>query len=1427
MATAKAQLKLTRDLISKKDYKGAYDAANRVLRDDPVNYNGLVFLALSCLELNDNKRSEEAYRAAIKENESQPLAWQGISRLYERTEQWEPYAQALLKLADLFSASGDFVKCAESISKLIDTRRKHGSTIEIIQALSLLLDGSPYHATLSNLPEPDASSPTASTVFDIQSAIYNSLPIVQEIIQLTEQFEQNLITQQIQARRTRIDAPPLEQLKVIVKREVWSASKLESLYEEVLNHPRTDDELRRSIEASLLQRKRERLWSLDSADPAKEALRQEVTEMVNGIVLLKIPNEFAWCQYFETADFESIDEYNLRDIRMFLTILPDSHMAQLWRAWLRLKNLPENEEEEFVLEDDSDPLDWLLDLWQTLPESVLLRRVTALLQWKQADYQNAIKAAEAAMRVLSDLQAGTGLQLSKTLKSLNVILACSLVHLYPPKYHARALRILDPILEEDLNQVDCRLARGYVHQVAGRWVEAQSDFDQVVAVVAVEDSRYIEAAEEAAWCQVQAGEVDLGKASLERVIEILESGEDETAQARAWWRLGRATWEEGNPGSYQESYKHWITALKRSSVFASAYTSLGVYYADYIEPRDLTRASKCFQKAFELDAREAEAARRLAEAFVAEQEWDLAEIVAKRTIEGEGGTTSQDQTGSVVIRHIPANVWAWKIVGIVALNKQDYTDAIQSFQVALRSAGEDSVAWLRLGEAYALAGRYTASLRALSRAEQLSPEDYVCKYQIAEVTRELGDYQTAIDLYSKVIDLHPSDLVLHAARCNTRLSLARSEQAKGFLERAYLSCVETLEEALFALELEGPSMRSVWKIIADACSELARRPINSDGSGTSAKSALAKVILKLGEDPTYLDQRLGSLIDFEQILVMCQDDGVELAADLIAGKAAIASSNYCIHLAGNNDAFLSASYYDLSVHLSELVSAQATFLDSSTITLALDLAIEYVKKAIRIQPDEPLYWNCLGSLTVENKPKLSQHAFIRAIQNDPKDPILWCNLGLLYIKNADDKLAQEAFSRAQVVDPDCAMSWVGQALVAGARRDIQGSLSLLEHAVSLTADMPIPNLEFAYRVFASLSRGVDRSSSNSDIVISAFFALERCLQRRSNDILGLHLAALISERIGLTARAAIFAQRCAKILEAVYERSEDPQVARKYAITQATLGRVLLAEGDFGGSLAAFETVLGLIDKADADSGDATDNEAQRLRCIAHLSSGLANLLAGEIDSAIPSFDAALEEAPPSLRTQCIILQAQTMWILGTEEARDMAKTLLLDCIGGEERNLDAIVVLSAIATLMGDETLLDAALSEIITMSPKERQKLDHLHRVDTLLIRHHLLLGSLVDAVKVAKDTLELDPGNDKSRLYLCELLIRQSNYPEAVQLLKVETADASTAAARLRLLSIASLAADKDSAKIVGKQLMEKAVALAPWEAENWTGLAYASV
>ena len=47
---------------------------------------------------------------------------------------------------------------------------------------------------------------------------------------------------------------------------------------------------------------------------------------------------------------------------------------------------------------------------------------------------------------------------------------------------------------------------------------------------------------------------------------------------------------------------------------------------------DSPRAYKCFQKAFELDAGETEAAERLARDFADSRQWDLVEVIAQRVL---------------------------------------------------------------------------------------------------------------------------------------------------------------------------------------------------------------------------------------------------------------------------------------------------------------------------------------------------------------------------------------------------------------------------------------------------------------------------------------------------------------------------------------------------------------------------------------------------------------------------------------------------------------------------------------------------------------------------------------------------------------------------------------------------------------------------
>ena len=60
---------------------------------------------------------------------------------------------------------------------------------------------------------------------------------------------------------------------------------------------------------------------------------------------------------------------------------------------------------------------------------------------------------------------------------------------------------------------------------------------------------------------------------------------------------------------------------------------------------------------------------------------------------------------------------------------------------------------------------------------------------------------------------------------------------------------------------------------------------------------------------------------------------------------------------------------------------------------------------------------------------------------------------MLYLNNEDYALANEALLKAQTLDPDNTLAWVGQALVLMAEDQAKDAVALLEHAIGLTADL--------------------------------------------------------------------------------------------------------------------------------------------------------------------------------------------------------------------------------------------------------------------------------------------------------------------------------------------------------------------------------------
>lgn len=110
------------------------------------------------------------------------------------------------------------------------------------------------------------------------------------------------------------------------------------------------------------------------------------------------------------------------------------------------------------------------------------------------------------------------------------------------------------MLEAQPANSEARFARAQIYQSAGKWLDAQKNF-QIILDQGGDEKDMVAAKEELGWCLVNQDKLDDGRDVLEEVVELrdsrkeqLEEGKEDDeafARARAWWRLGRTEWMIG------------------------------------------------------------------------------------------------------------------------------------------------------------------------------------------------------------------------------------------------------------------------------------------------------------------------------------------------------------------------------------------------------------------------------------------------------------------------------------------------------------------------------------------------------------------------------------------------------------------------------------------------------------------------------------------------------------------------------------------------------------------------------------------------------------------------------------------------------------------------------------------------------------------
>jgi len=925
----------------------------------------------------------------------------------------------------------------------------------------------------------------------------------------------------------------------------------------------------------------------------------------------------------------------------------------------------------------------------------------------------------------------------------NLILATSLIHHQAPRHLPEAKEIFNAILKRKPLCTVALIGVGFILEDEENYPEAIHFLSKALS----RDPENLRIGAEMAWCKALNGDYRAALVELERLAPLITTETRQSRELRALtlYRVGICHWNLDTSKAARKSrsgpYAHFLAAIKTNPSLAPAYTSLGVFYADYV--KDKNRARQCFQKAFELSPAEVVAAERLARLFANQGEWEIVEVIAQRVV--DSGNV-RPPPGSKK-KGIP---WPFSALGVVQMNKQEYSNSIISFLSALRISPNDYHSYVGLGESYHNSGRYNSAAKAFQGAELIAnkadavnfQDRWFTLYMLSNVQRELGEYEEAINGYEEVLAERGQEYGVSIALLQTHIHQGWRNLETGFFGRAVDNARQAVTVAA-SIVTYRPHAFNLWRSLGDACSIFS---FVQSGLEKLPFDAIVE-ILETGLDVQEL--QLLSEIDGvgpHSLSKIRQPDQKEskgsqnslvrcLTAAIVAHKRAIITSV--------DDVYARAvSWYNLGwvewrAHLclgrshesssdEEVPEASSPFANA---------AIRCFKRAIELEASNSEFWNALGIVTAHISPKVAQHAFIRSLHLNERSAHTWANLGTLYFLEGDHELAHASFSRAQSTDPEYAHAWIGEGLIALLWGDKREALLHFAQAFEISDSMSlIAKRQYVLSTFDSIVSAKDATNP-----IQPIFALQQLHRQVLTDWPYDQLKGLYLERAAdYQTATGVLLDICAAA-EASYENSESTEMLFKFIQAKSDLARNRLAIGEFEGAAEDSQTILdltsdGLIEGIPAATLDT-------VRVSARLTAGLAHYYLQDMDSSIDMFRSALQETNSD--PDVVSLLAEVLWAKGGEEEKNVAKEQLFACIESHPHHVGAVVLLGAMAVVENDLETMEAVRSELMNMRTNEGLDTKTQQRIEKVL-----------DAIAALSYTDDEMPGNNGFREVLNEV-------------------------------------------------------------------------
>ncbi|KAJ9628688.1 Superkiller protein 3 [Taxawa tesnikishii (nom. ined.)] len=1329
MSGNKAALKAAKTALDAEKWDEAITQAQIVLASDSQNYFAKLFLGRAFEKKGSVDEAAKAYQSAAKIKPDDTQGWLGLCSLYESqgSKKVDEYREAAVHVAGMFAHANDKHRCQTTIDKLTSFAKQHGSTAQYKRALEVLLPGSPVYDFLEGrIPHP--------------SHTYT------RIAEITEDEEKQRINKEIGERRTRLGAT-IGQVTAEVKREVLGRSNLEEIYQNLIDWT-NDDEVRRQYEEKLLIRAYDTLVVLPNQQ--KVAKREQVLKLAHGMVIIKHPFRLAWDLHLEWQDVANLQHLDVGILQEYMEFFPESGLGKVFRAFLGTE-------------------DRLLLMGEGLEEakrSVLAHRLVGEYYLHLEEYESAVETSRNGLKVLLAEEQKSGLKLQDNKDALNSTLATALVHYQAPRNHPESKSIFEEILARKQKFTPALIGIGLILEEQEEFTEAYNFLTQALE----QDPGNVRVGAEAAWCDALSGNYAQAVEKLEHYLPAMKTDDPKARDSRAQtlYRIGICIWERDPSRAARKdrggAYARFLAAIKTNVNFAPAYASLGFYYADYA--KDKKRARQCFQKAFELSASEVEAAERLARAFADQSEWDIVEIIAQRVVDS-GKTRPAPGSKKKGIS------WPYSALGVVQMNKQEYSKAIVSFLSALRISPDDYYSYVGLGESYHNSGRYNSASRTFVYAEEphdgiefkVTGDRWFTRYMLANVNRELGEHDAAIKGLQEVLKGRPEEFGVLMALLQTFIERAWRCVETGFFGQAARGAVDALRLAA-SIASQRPAAFNLWKAVGDACSVFAWVEGNlSLFPAQHVKDLLLKDVDVKEYDNLADVDGIGS----DRLDKALSENGVQtgescpdfLALSLLAYKRAIFACAQDIH--AQAVAWYNLGWAEQRTYMTAEPKAGRKFLRA---------AVRCFKRAIELEAGNSEFWNALGVVTTKLNPKVAQHSFVRSLHLNERSVRTWTNLGVLYLINNDYELAHQAFGRAQSTDPDYAHAWLGEGLIALLMGDSKEALAHFTHAFEISdSSTLVAKRQYAVTLFDALLSG---SSTSTDInaLIQPLFALQQLHSQAPTEEAFTHLFALLSERVG-DHTAAIDA------LTALCTNAESD-----YEANESLCARTLAAK-DFAGAAENGGTALDL--SSDAESSGLDDEARRKLRLSAHLTAGLAGYYLGNMDDAISMFRSALVESNSNPDVVCLLVQV--LWAKGGEQERSVAREQLFDTVEKTPEHVGSVVLLGAIAALDGDQDTIDAVKDDLQSLRTSEKVSVRERSAIERVLAAIAAL--SVTDD---AKTQMADEPHPAQMALLNARRAIPPFGSLEAAELAKAFANTGTVADA-------------------------QRAIVLAPWERSGW--------